>query len=223
MTPRPIDANDSNRYFDAIFSGQRVMAIMRGYDPAQTVARCELAWSVGINVVEIPIQSLDAVASLRAAVSAARDVGRVVGVGTVVSPDQVTTAAREGAAFAVAPGLNPAIVTACLSHGIPHLAGVATASEIQSATGLGLTWLKAFPAQQLTPGWFAAVRAPFPHLQLVATGGVGVESAQQYLDAGARAVAVGSALGERSSMERLAAINSEATEPVQAGGRRRDR
>lgn len=206
MAREPLDATRVSGYFEAMFGGGQVMAIVRGHEPAQTVARCELAWSAGIDVVEVPIQTPDAVASLRAAVTAARAVGREIGVGTVVSLEQVTVAAHEGAAFAVAPGFDPAIVAACLAHGLPHLPGVATASEIQSAGRLGLTWLKAFPARQLTPGWFAAMLAPFPQVQLVATGGIGPDNAQEFLDVGARVVAVGSSLGDREQMRQLTGL-----------------
>ena len=199
----PIGAADSNSHFAAAFATTRVMAILRGFGPAETVDLCDRAWSVGIEVVEVPIQAPDAVPSLEAAVTAGRRAGRAVGAGTVTTVELAEVAKRAGAAFTVAPGLDPEVAAACLERGLPHLPGVATASEIQRAIRLGLIWLKAFPAEQLTPGWFAAQRAPFPTVELVATGGIGLANADDFLAAGARVLAIGSALTDGDQLERL--------------------
>ncbi|MFD0490699.1 bifunctional 4-hydroxy-2-oxoglutarate aldolase/2-dehydro-3-deoxy-phosphogluconate aldolase [Saccharopolyspora spinosporotrichia] len=95
--------------------------------------------------------------------------GRPVGAGTVVGVEQLRTATELGAAFTVAPGLDPELVRA---SELPHLPGVATPSEVQHARKLGLTWVKAFPATVLGTGWFAAIRGPFPGMRFTATGGM---------------------------------------------------
>lgn len=194
--------------FDELFARTPVMAILRGYDPARTVELCERAWSVGIDVVEVPIQSPDAVASLQAAVEAAAGAGRVVGAGTVTSAERVRRAAGAGAVFTVAPGFDPAVTAASRAAGLPHLAGVATPSDVQAALADGQTWVKAFPASVLGTGWFAAMRGPFPDLPLVATGGIDAHNARDYLAAGARVVAVGSALGDPRQLDLLAELTA---------------
>lgn len=196
----------STAYFDHAFAQTRVMAILRGLGPAETVDLCERAWDAGIDTVEIPIQSPDAVASFRAAAAAAAVRGRSIGVGTVVELEQVDLAARSGAAFVVTPGLDAEIAAACASAGLPLLPGVATASEIGAARKLGFVWLKAFPVAQLGPGWISAQLAPFPWARFVATGGVEAGNAATFLNAGARVVAVGSALTDASQVRALAAL-----------------
>lgn len=185
------------------------MAILRGMSPPETVALCERAWEAGIDIVEVPIGSPGALASFRAAAAAAAACGRSVGVGTVVDVEQVEVAARSGAAFAVSPGLDPEVAQACRAAGLPLLPGVATASEIQNASRLGFRWLKAFPASQLGAGWIAAQLAPFPWARFVATGGVTADNAGDFLDAGARIAAIGSALADEAQMEHLAALAGE--------------
>ncbi|MDT9595331.1 bifunctional 4-hydroxy-2-oxoglutarate aldolase/2-dehydro-3-deoxy-phosphogluconate aldolase [Nocardioides zeae] len=197
--------------FDELFARTPVMAILRGYDPGRTVALCERAWSVGIDVVEVPIQSDDAVASLGAAVRAAEAAGRVVGAGTVTSAERVRRAADAGARFTVAPGFSPEVLRASEDAGLPHLPGVATPTDVQHALGAGATWVKAFPASVLGTGWFRAVQGPFPGLPLVATGGIDADNAADYLAAGARVVAVGSALDDPRQLDLLAALASSAT------------
>ncbi|RQX17708.1 2-dehydro-3-deoxyphosphogluconate aldolase, partial [Micromonospora ureilytica] len=182
--------------FDHIFGGARVMAILRGLPVAETVRLAERAWDLGIDVVEVPVATADAVPALKAAVEAGAERGRIVGAGTVLDVEQVAAAADAGARFTVAPGLDLAVADAAAARGLPHLPGVATPTEAQQALRHGLTWLKAFPAISLGPAWFKAVAGPLPQLRFVATGGLDAGNAGAFLQAGVRVVAVGSALSD---------------------------
>ena len=197
--------NVSTTFFDRVFAGQSVMAILRGLSPAETVAVCQRAWDIGLEVVEVPIQTDDALPSLRAAIEAGRERGREVGAGTVIAIDQVHAALDAGAAFTVAPGFDEEVLRTCHELRLPHLPGVATATEISRAKRAGLRWLKAFPAAELGPSWLKAQLAPFPGTRFVATGGIDARNARTFLDAGARVVAVGSALNDPEQIELLAA------------------
>jgi 2-dehydro-3-deoxyphosphogluconate aldolase / (4S)-4-hydroxy-2-oxoglutarate aldolase len=182
-----------DEFFARYLRTPRVMAILRGYGPDRTLELCRQAWTLGIELVEIPVQSAADVESLRQAVVAGADLGRPVGAGTVVSPELVATAAAAGAAFTVAPGLDERVAATSRAAGLPHLPGVGTATEVHRALELGFTWQKAFPAAALGPGWVAAMLGPFPQVQLVATGGIDLANASSFLDAGAAAVSLGSA------------------------------
>ncbi|MGW0214390.1 bifunctional 4-hydroxy-2-oxoglutarate aldolase/2-dehydro-3-deoxy-phosphogluconate aldolase [Micromonospora chokoriensis] len=192
--------------FDHIFGGARVMAILRGLPVAETVRLAERAWDLGIDVVEVPVATADAVPALRAAVEAGAERGRIVGAGTVLDVEQVAASADAGAAFTVAPGLDLTIADAAAARGLPHLPGVATPTEAQQALRHGLTWLKAFPAITLGPAWFKALAGPLPQLRFVATGGLDAGNAAPFLQAGVRVVAVGSALSDPSQLDRLAEL-----------------
>jgi 2-dehydro-3-deoxyphosphogluconate aldolase/(4S)-4-hydroxy-2-oxoglutarate aldolase len=200
-------AEASNRYFDDAFAAQRVMAILRGYSPEATVELCERAWDAGILVIEIPIQSKDAVPSLQAAVAAGRLRGRAVGAGTVTTLDQLEVVRSVGAAFTVSPGFDPEVAEASVDAGLPHLCGVATSSEIQAAVRAGLSWLKAFPAAELGASWFTAQHAPFPAVRFVATGGIGPWNAQEFFDSGARVAAIGSAFADPTAIPHIARLS----------------
>ncbi|WP_433352254.1 bifunctional 4-hydroxy-2-oxoglutarate aldolase/2-dehydro-3-deoxy-phosphogluconate aldolase [Micromonospora saelicesensis] len=192
--------------FDHIFGGARVMAILRGLPVAETVRLAERAWDLGIDVVEIPVATADAVPALRAAVEAGAERDRIVGAGTVLDVGQVAAAADAGARFTVAPGLDLAVADAAAARGLPHLPGVATPTEAQQALRHGLTWLKAFPAISLGPAWFKAVAGPLPQLRFVATGGLDASNAGAFLQAGVRVVAVGSALSDPTQLDALATL-----------------
>lgn len=192
--------------FDGMFRGHRVMAVLRGRPPAETVELATRAWDLGIDIVEVPIGHPDQVPSLVAAVRAGAERGLTVGAGTIVSVEQVWVAAEAGARYTVAPGLDLDVLAASRAGDMPHLPGVATATEVQRARAAGCGWVKAFPAAALGPAWFSAMRGPFPDLAYVATGGMSARNAPAFFDAGARMVAVGSALTDPEQVEMLAAL-----------------
>lgn len=192
--------------FDAIFNGQQVMAILRGYSAARSVELAERAWDLGISAVEVPVQTPDAMPALRAVVSAARERALPAGAGTVITREQVAAVEAAGASFTVAPGIDLSVAQDSISRGMPHLPGVATATELQLATRHGLHWVKAFPAAALGPAWFTMMRGPFPAVRFVATGGLSATNAKHYLKAGAAVVAVGSALSDEDQLDKLAEL-----------------
>lgn len=196
----------STTYFDAAFKSHPVMAIFRGLPPDDTVQMCTAVWDAGIEVVEIPVQSPDAIPSLEAAISAGRARGHDVGAGTVTNVAQLRDVLDRGAAFTVAPGLSPEVSRASHLAGMPHLPGVATATEIGEALELGHTWQKAFPAAELGPSWIKAQLAPFPAVRFVATGGMDQTNASVFIEAGCPVVAVGSALADPAVVDVLAAL-----------------
>ncbi|MBK0418659.1 bifunctional 4-hydroxy-2-oxoglutarate aldolase/2-dehydro-3-deoxy-phosphogluconate aldolase [Leucobacter sp. CSA1] len=188
-----------------------VMAILRGMPPAQAVALATRAWDLGIDMVEVPIQTPEFVPALEAVVAAGRERGRAVGAGTVVDEAQLATIAGIGVDFAVAPGLDVRLAHESERRGIPFIPGVATPTEVQLARAAGFGWIKAFPATALGTAWFRAIRGPFPDLSLVATGGIDASNAADYLAAGARMVAVGSALEDPSQLDELSRLLGERT------------
>ena len=195
--------------FDEIFGGERVMAILRGLPPDETVALATRLWDAGVTVLEVPIGTAEAVDSLRAAVTAAAGRGLRVGAGTVITPGQARAAADAGARYTVAPGLDLTVLAASLAAGLPHLPGVGTASEVQQACAAGCRWLKAFPAAALGPKWISGLLGPFPDARFVATGGLTVAGAPAYLSAGARVVALGAALADPGQRDQIALLLQE--------------
>lgn len=195
--------------FSSLFADHRIMVILRGMTPQRTVELATTAWNAGVEMLEVPIGKPEQVASLAAAVAAGAERGKLVGAGTVISTEQVRSAAQAGARYTVAPGFDGEIAVASRAAGLPHLPGVASATEIQRALAVGCDWVKAFPARSLGPAWFTAMRGPFPDLRMVATGGVSVTTAGDFLSAGARVVALGSALADPHQVDGLVRLLAE--------------
>lgn len=197
------DLTDNRSRVESLLDQTRVMAILRGFGVDETVRIAGVAWDLGLTCVEVPIQSEEDVEALAATVAAGRERGMAVGAGTVVDQRTIDQAVEAGAVFAVSPGFDPEVVRGCLDADLAPLPGVGTASEVQQATKLGLTWLKAFPASVLGTGWFKAMKGPFPQAKFISTGGMDARNAEEYLAAGARVIAVGSALNDPAQLPLL--------------------
>ena len=134
----------------------------------------------GLKVLEITLRTdvaLDVIAAMRAAVPAA-----MVGVGTIVRPQDFKRADGAGAQFAVTPGLTPELADAARNVGFPLLPGIVTPSEILQALHFGYDTLKFFPAQQA--GGIAMLQAfagPFANVAFCPTGGISRETAPEFL------------------------------------------
>lgn len=187
-----------------------VVAILRGYSPAETVKLAITCWEHGVRLVEVPIQSDDALTALAATAKYANTTDRLIGAGTVCTPAQVESAAQAGAGFVVAPGLFPATVETATRAGLPTLPGVMTPSEVHQALELSLPVQKLFPASTHGPSGLRALLGPFPDARFVAVGGVSAETAQGYLNAGAAGIGIGSAL-TAEALEHLGQLSTRST------------
>lgn len=194
MVKEPDAMRQFSNPVEAVIGDVPIVLVARGVSPEQIVERCDVAWAVGINAIEVTIEQEDAVPTLEAAVRHAHANGRPMGAGTIRTTDQLEIALRIGADFLVAPGFSPLLVQAARERGVPLIPGVATATEITAAVQAGCQWLKVFPASVLTPDWVRAQRGPFPDVHFIATGGVGVHNAREFLDAGCRAVGLGTSV-----------------------------
>ncbi|MEV1142605.1 bifunctional 4-hydroxy-2-oxoglutarate aldolase/2-dehydro-3-deoxy-phosphogluconate aldolase [Micromonospora sp. NPDC049799] len=180
--------------FATILGDRPLVAILRGLPLDTAVDLAEAVWDTGVGVVEVPVQSQEALGVLTAVARAGAARGEPVGAGTVLTVEHVRLAVEAGAAFTVAPGLDLDVLAASVAAGVPHLPGVATATEVHRARRAGCHWLKAFPASSLGPSWIREMRGPFPDLHLVATGGITAANAAEFRAAGARALGVGGSL-----------------------------
>ncbi|GGV87689.1 bifunctional 4-hydroxy-2-oxoglutarate aldolase/2-dehydro-3-deoxy-phosphogluconate aldolase [Streptomyces griseoloalbus] len=178
--------------FSAMLRRTRLAAIVRGSD-ADAALRTVLALlDEGVALVEVSLNTTDALGVIRRAVAEAGPAARV-GAGTVLTEDEVARAREAGATWIVTPALSES-VAASVRAGLPVLAGALTPTEAVAARRAGADAVKLFPASLGGPSYLKALRDPFPDLPLVPVGGVDLTSAGQYLAYGAVAVGVGSPL-----------------------------
>jgi 2-dehydro-3-deoxyphosphogluconate aldolase/(4S)-4-hydroxy-2-oxoglutarate aldolase len=134
----------------------------------------------GVRVLEVTLRTPVALQCIEAI---ARDVPEaIVGAGTLRSAADARAARDAGSAFGVSPGFTLEVAEACRNVGLPLLPGVATAGEVMQATAAGLDFLKFFPAAAAggVP-LLKALAGPFPDVVFCPTGGIGIDTAPQYL------------------------------------------
>jgi 2-dehydro-3-deoxyphosphogluconate aldolase/(4S)-4-hydroxy-2-oxoglutarate aldolase len=178
-----------------MFEPRSLLGIIRFHAGGDVSGTVDALLRGGIDLVEVTIDTPGALE----AVKRAADSGTPIGVGTVTTAEQVRAAAAAGARFVVSPGFAAEMVEAALDLGIEPVPGVFTATEILAAQAVGARVLKLFPASHGGPRYVRSLRGPFPDVPLVVTGGVKPEEADEYFDAGATVVALGSELVGRSA------------------------
>jgi 2-dehydro-3-deoxyphosphogluconate aldolase/(4S)-4-hydroxy-2-oxoglutarate aldolase len=161
-------------------SGVLAVLILESVEAAVPVARALLAG--GVDCVELTLRTpvaLEALRRIRAEVPE-----MMVGAGTILTVEQVREAKAAGAAFGVAPGMNPRVVTAAREAGLSFAPGVCTPTDIELALEQGCRVMKFFPAE-LSGGlaYLRAIGAPFAHLgvRFIPLGGLGATNAESYL------------------------------------------
>lgn len=171
----------------------RVVAILRAENASRAEAVVDVLLENGIRSLELTLTTkgaLDVVERLAANVPDGTDLG----MGTVLTADDVDRAVDAGARFVVSPSVVPAVIEAATRRGVASYPGAFTPTEIHTAWSAGASAVKLFPGGALGPAYLKAVRAPLPDIPLVPTGGVAVEAVGAWLDAGAVAVGLGSPL-----------------------------
>ncbi|MFC8520256.1 bifunctional 4-hydroxy-2-oxoglutarate aldolase/2-dehydro-3-deoxy-phosphogluconate aldolase [Streptomyces sp. NPDC057257] len=171
----------------------RVMAILRSADGSGLPAAARALAAGGITCLEVTLTTpgaLDVLARIRDDLGP----GVAVGAGTVLTTRQAQAAVSAGAEFLVGPNVDTDVITAAARAGTPFYPGAWTPTEVCAAWQAGASAVKLFPASTGGPEHLRQLRAPLPHIPLVAVGGVGLAEARAFVEAGACAVGVGSPL-----------------------------
>lgn len=183
-----------NRCSETTFAEEPFVAILRGISPSEIRGVAEALLVAGVRIIEVPLNSPDALESVRLLRSVVGEFG-VVGAGTVLSADEVDQVADAGGQLVVSPNLNKAVIEATKRRGLLSLPGVATVSEAFSALSAGADALKLFPATQVGPAGVKSWRSVLPlGTKLIAVGGVNLDNVRAWRDAGCTAVGLGEAL-----------------------------
>jgi 2-dehydro-3-deoxyphosphogluconate aldolase / (4S)-4-hydroxy-2-oxoglutarate aldolase len=150
-----------------------IIAVVTVDRPEDAVALGEVLLEGGIDTIELTLRTPNALSCISAMTEWSADL--TVGAGTVLTPEQLIEARDAGASFAVAPGLNPAVVECAAENAFPFAPGVSTPSEIEHAWRLGCNTLKYFPAGGLAGlTTLKLISAPYAHLgiQFIPLGGL---------------------------------------------------
>ena len=167
---------DRQEQLTDLFRTDRLIPVITIHNLADAVPLAQALVSGGVRLLEITLRTEVGLAVAQAIVRQVPEA--VVGIGTVMTPDDLSRAVDIGARIALSPGATPSILDAAASAPIPIMPGIATASDLKEAIGRGLSTVKLFPATAV--GGIALLQAlvgPFPQARFCPTGGVAEDNA----------------------------------------------
>ncbi|MBN2474108.1 MAG: bifunctional 4-hydroxy-2-oxoglutarate aldolase/2-dehydro-3-deoxy-phosphogluconate aldolase [Pirellulales bacterium] len=149
----------------------------------------------------------------------------LLGAGTVLDPETARTALLAGAEFIVAPTVNLNVVRLCRRYDKAVMPGALTPTEVLAAWEAGADVVKVFPSDLTGPKYLKALHGPLPQVRLMPTGGVNLQTAADFLRAGACALGIGGSLveakavaaGDMARIESLARQYAEIVRHTRAG------
>lgn len=173
---------------------RHLIAILRGITPSETVHVCQALIAAGITMIEVPLNSPDALTSIALASNALGD-DAAIGAGTVLTKKQVWAVADAGGTFIVSPETNKAVIEETVRIQLLSYPGVFTPTDAFRAIKAGATGLKFFPAEVLGPKGIKAMKAVLPpELPVYAVGGANPDNFGEYFAAGCTGFGLGTYL-----------------------------
>ena len=171
---------------------RHLIAILRGVATGEVVAVCEALATAGIDMIEVPLNSPDAVTSIGVAATALA--GRAtIGAGTVLTAPEVEAVAQASGRFIVSPNTDTSVIGRTRALGLGSYPGVFSPTDAFAAIGAGATGLKFFPAEVLGPAGIKAMKAVLPRdMPLYAVGGATPDNFADFFAAGCVGFGLGS-------------------------------
>ncbi|WP_434523235.1 bifunctional 4-hydroxy-2-oxoglutarate aldolase/2-dehydro-3-deoxy-phosphogluconate aldolase [Halorubrum sp. AS12] len=211
-----------SRRFDQIHESG-VVAILRGVDSESAIDVADAVVEGGVTALEVTADTPNVAKTIGVLSDRYDDV--LVGAGTVLDAETARAVQISGAEFLVTPTVDEDVIETGNRYGTPVATGAFTPTEAVRAYEAGADFVKVFPAKTGGPTHVAALSGPLPQIPLVPTGGVGPENAGEYVEAGAVAVGVGSAIidDDAVSNEEYETIAENARRTVDAVATAKDR
>jgi 2-dehydro-3-deoxyphosphogluconate aldolase/(4S)-4-hydroxy-2-oxoglutarate aldolase len=170
-----------------------VLPVVRASSGEEALALVAALRAGGIDVIELTMTVPGAVEIVRELVKTAP--GCVVGAGTVLDAETARACLLAGARFVVSPIVDEPTIALCRTYGAPVMAGALTPTEVVRAWRAGSDLVKVFPCGAVGgASYLKALKAPLPQIELIPTGGVSLETAGDFIAAGASAVGAGADL-----------------------------
>ena len=124
----------------------------------------------------------------------------LLGAGTVLDPETARIAILAGARFIVSPTINRDVIQLCHRYDRVVVPGAMTPTEVLAAWEAGADVVKIFPSEVVGPAYFKALQGPLPQVRLMPSGGVNLQTAADFLRAGAAVLSVGGALVDPATL-----------------------
>ena len=170
-----------------------IVAIIRTDDASELINVVDAIRAGGVDVIEVTMTTPGALAVI-SEVSKTYGNQVLIGAGSVLDAETARMAILSGAEFIVSPTTKSGVIDLCNRYGKVVMPGAFTPTEILTAWELGADYVKVFPAYVSGPSYIKGVKAPLPQVQIIPTGGIGLDNAAGFIAAGAAALGIGSTL-----------------------------
>jgi len=178
-----------------------VVPVVRTSSADAAVRAIEAIYQGGIRAAEITMTVPGAIRALERVADKFGD-QIVLGAGTVLDPETARACMLAGAQFFVTPNLRPSTIEMIKRYSKVIMPGALTPTEVLTAWEHGADIVKVFPCSAVGGAkYIKALKAPFPQIEMVPTGGVNLETAADFLKAGACAIAVGGELIDEKTIK----------------------
>jgi 2-dehydro-3-deoxyphosphogluconate aldolase/(4S)-4-hydroxy-2-oxoglutarate aldolase len=177
-----------------------IVAVIRAKSSGLLVDVARALLAGGVNVIEVTFTVPRAVQVLERVADELGD-QVLLGAGTVLDTETARTAMLAGAEFIVSPATNTSVIELCRRYDKTVIPGALTPTEVVTAWQAGADLVKIFPSDVMGPSYLKALRGPLPQVRLMPTGGVNLETAAEFLRAGACALGVGGSLVEAKAID----------------------
>ena len=174
-------------------SGVGLVPVIRAESKGQAIRVIDAIAAGGLPILEITMTVPGALSIIEAILK--RDASAIVGAGTVLDAETARACILAGASFIVSPSLNLATIEMCHRYSVAVMPGCLTPTEVVQAWTAGADVVKVFPCGAMGgASYIKALKAPFPQIALMPTGGVSLNTAADFIKAGSFALGVGSDL-----------------------------
>lgn len=205
---------------------EKLIVIVRGVEESKLIPLSEALYRGGIRLLELTYSANGSVSDEDTAHQISLLKQRwgddmEIGAGTVLTERQVELTQAAGGGFIISPDTNVDVIRHTCELGLISIPGALTPSEITAAHRAGADFVKLFPVTDLGTSYIKNVRAPLSHIPMLAVGGITVENAKEYLQAGVCGLGIGSSITNKqmiasNDFDGIAALASAFCEAVRA-------
>jgi len=175
-----------------VLTSTKVVAVIRGKDASEATELSKAAIEGGIKAIELTYTTPQIEDTFRSL----KGLNVLLGAGSVLDSETARHAILNGAKFIVSSHFVEDVAKLCNRYGIPYMPGCMSIREMASALELGCDILKLFPAGHFDPSFIKAVNGPLPNVKIMPTGGINLDNMEEWINAGAVAIGIGSDLNK---------------------------
>ncbi|WP_159583329.1 bifunctional 4-hydroxy-2-oxoglutarate aldolase/2-dehydro-3-deoxy-phosphogluconate aldolase [Streptococcus halichoeri] len=190
---------------------QKIVVVVRGNSEEEAFKASKACIEGGITAIEVAYTNNKASQVIeRLNAYYANQPTILIGAGTVLDSETARAAIFAGAKFIVSPAFNVETATMCNRYTIPYLPGCMTITEITTALEHGCEIVKLFPGGTLGKNFLTSIKAPLPQVEIMVTGGINLNNANDWLTAGATAIGIGGDFNQLAAQGNFEEITKKA-------------